>query len=95
VTNSTGSQVYATAINGSAGSNSWTWNGENSAGTQMPDGVYTVSVVAGNGSGSYSPLSTTVTGVATGVTQSGTTVQLDIGSLPVNFSSITSVASGS
>ncbi len=92
VSDSAGNQLYATTLNAVSGSNSWTWNGQNSAGTQLPDGAYTVAVTANNSGGSSTPLATTITGTATGVGQSGTTVQLDLGSLPVSFSNITSVA---
>ena len=91
VTNSGGSQVYAATVNATAGSNSWSWNGQNSAGAQLPDGAYAVSVIANTAGGSSITLPTTITGTATGVGQQGSSVQLDLGGLAVDFSKITSV----
>ena len=92
VSNSLGNELYAAQQQASSGSNSWKWNGENDAGTQLPDGIYNVTVTANNGSGGSNTLATTVTGKATGVTQQGTTVQLQIGNLPVKFGNVTNVS---
>lgn len=92
ISDSAGNQFYATTVNATQGSNSWTWNGENSSGNQVPDGAYTVAVTEDNGNGSATAVPFTITGTATGVQSSGSSVQLDLGSLPVNFSNITSVS---
>ncbi len=92
VTDSSGSQLYAGVVKAAAGSNSWTWNGLNSAGAQVPDGAYTVSVTAADANGNATALPFTVSGTATGVTESGSSVQLQLGSLPVDFANIRSVS---
>lgn len=92
ITNSSGVQVYSTALNATAGSNTFTWNGTNSDGTTEPDGLYTMTATGTNADGTTSTLSYTVTGTATGVVNSNNTVELQVGSLTVPFSSLTSVA---
>jgi flagellar basal-body rod modification protein FlgD len=93
VTDSNNDQLYATTVNATTGSNSWTWNGQNSAGNQVADGAYTVAVTeAGANGGAGTPLSFTVTGTATGVQEQGATVDLELGALSVPFSEIRSVS---
>jgi flagellar basal-body rod modification protein FlgD len=93
ITNSSGVAIYNTTMNAASGSNSWTWNGTSNAGQTVPDGVYTMAITAGNTGTGTSTLPFTVTGTATGVSSSSSnnTVDLDLGSLSVPFSSITSV----
>lgn len=93
VTNSAGDAVYTTSVDASSGANSWTWNGETNSGTQLSDGTYTVSITGPGASGSATSLTPTVSGTVTGVVQSGSTVELELGSDTVSFSDITSVSS--
>jgi flagellar basal-body rod modification protein FlgD len=92
ISNSAGQQVLDTSLTATAGQNTWTWNGTNNNGNQVPDGAYNISVIGANSDGSTTPLTFTVTGTATGV-QNGSSngVQLDLGALTVPFSSIVSV----
>jgi flagellar basal-body rod modification protein FlgD len=48
VTDSSGRLVYATTGATSAGQHSFAWNGETNSGETMPDGAYTLEVMAGN-----------------------------------------------
>jgi flagellar basal-body rod modification protein FlgD len=95
ITNSAGTDIFDTTVNATAGNNTFTWNGTNNAGQTVPDGLYTMVATGSNVGGGTSTLPFTVTGTATGVTSSGTTVDLQIGTLSVPFSSITSVGSQS
>jgi flagellar basal-body rod modification protein FlgD len=92
ITNSSGQQVYGTTLTSTAGNNTWSWNGQNNAGTQLPDGAYNAAVVSGNANGTTSTLPFTVTGTATGVQSLSSGMQLDIGGLTVPFSAVQSVA---
>jgi len=94
ITNSSGVTVYNGSFNAQAGSNTWTWNGEDNAGGSVPSGVYTL-VPTGTSGNSASTLTFTVTGTATGVTESNNAVQLQLGALSVPFSAITSVGNQS
>jgi flagellar basal-body rod modification protein FlgD len=91
VTDSSGNQLYSTTVNATAGNNSWSWNGQNTAGTQLPDGAYNAAVVSANSNGTTSPLPFTVTGTATGVESLSSGMQLEIGALTVPFSSVQQV----
>jgi len=91
VTDSSGNQLYGTTLTATAGQNSWTWNGTNNQGTQLPDGAYNAAVVATNAGGTTTTLPFTVTGTATGVQSLSSGMQLELGALAVPFSAIQSV----
>ena len=40
ITNSASQTVNSAIVSATAGQNTWTWNGQSSSGTQMPDGAY-------------------------------------------------------
>ncbi len=96
VTNSNGAAVQTVSMTATQGSNTWTWNGQDSSGQTLPDGAYGVSVIGGSSGGSAAALPFTVIGTATGVQQSasGNAVQLEVGALTVPFSAIQSVNTG-
>ena len=91
ITNSSGQQLFSTSLTATAGQNSWTWNGNDSSGNQLPDGAYDIAVIGGNTDGTTSALPFTVTGTATGVQSLSTGMQLQIGALTVPFSAVQSV----
>lgn len=93
ITNSSGQQVYGTTLTSTAGQNTWTWNGEDNSGNQLPDGAYNVAVVAANADGSTTSVPFTVTGMATGVQSLSSGMQLQLGALSVPFSAVQSVGS--
>lgn len=90
LTSSAGAPLYQATVNAQAGANSWTWNGQTASGATMPDGLYGVSVTtAGSGTATAVPFS--VQGTVTGVSNSGSTVQLDLGALTVGVSALSGV----
>lgn len=98
ISNASGQQVRDVSLTATAGQNTWTWNGTDNNGDQVPDGAYNIAVVGANSDGSTTPLTFTVTGTATGVQNSSTSstgnnggVQLNLGALTVPFSSIVSL----
>ncbi|MGH7102427.1 MAG: flagellar hook assembly protein FlgD [Acetobacteraceae bacterium] len=92
VYNSSGQQVYDTALNATAGTNDWTWNGTSNAGGQMPDGGYTVAVEGANADGSTAALPFSVQGTITGVqTNSSGGLELELGATTVPFSAVQQV----
>jgi flagellar basal-body rod modification protein FlgD len=93
VSNASGQALYSETVDATAGANTWTWNGQTAYGTTEPDGAYTVtaSAVASDGTTSAVPFS--VVGTVTGVTTSGSTVTVNLGSLSVNMTAVTSVGS--
>src|ERR1039458_9919387 len=91
ITDASGQQLYGTTLTATAGQNSWSWNGENNQGTQLPDGVYNAAIVSENANGTPSAMPFTVTGPATGVESLSSGMQLELGALTVPFSSVQSV----
>ena len=91
VANAAGATVLNTTITANAGSNSWTWNGQDASGNQQPDGAYTVAVTQPNGTSTPTAVPFTVIGTATGVQKNGSEVDLQLGPVSVGFSAIQSV----
>ena len=82
IADSTGATVYSTTGDTSIGSHSMTWNGQDSSGTQLADGIYTLTVTATNADNTAMTTTTTTTGQVTKVTNdatNGTTLEIDAG----------------
>jgi flagellar basal-body rod modification protein FlgD len=93
VYDSAGNEVRNITATSNQGSNTWTWNGTNDAGTQLPDGTYRVDVETANANGVATAVPFTVQGTVTGVSNSGTTVDLQLGTTTVPLSSVQQVGS--
>ena len=90
VTDAKGNTVYTTAGKTTAGDNTFTWNGQDNAGNQLPDGTYTLSVKAAAGSNTVTS-TVTSSGAVTEVDMTNGAPQLKIGSMEVPLTSISSV----
>jgi flagellar basal-body rod modification protein FlgD len=93
VVNASGQSVADSNVTAQNGTNTWTWNGLDNAGNQLPDGGYRVAVEtqpAGGGAAVAVPFS--VVGTATGISTSGSTTMLDLGLLQVPLSAMESVS---
>ncbi len=86
VVNSSGATVQTQTVNATAGANSWSWNGTDSNGTQLPDGAYTVAVTA---NGATVPFQSV--GTVTGAEQVNQAVQLQFGNSMVPYSQVVSL----
>jgi len=86
-----GQVIRSVSLNATAGQNTWNWDGTDNSGATVPDGAYNVSVIGANADGSTTPLSFTVTGTATGVQNTSSGLQLDLGALTVGFGAVQSV----
>ena len=93
VQNSSGVTVLNESLTSNAGSNTWNWNGQDSTGTQLPDGAYAVTVTGTTAGSAAAPVPFTVTGTATGVTNSNGAVTLQLGAVSADFSKVVSVGS--
>ena len=89
ISSSAGTRLMDTTIQTTEGSNSWTWNGKDSQGNTLPDGGYTVAVTGGGTTGA---LPFTVSGKVTGVINNSGTLNLQLGTETVPFSSVESVS---
>jgi len=88
VTNSSGQTVYSTAGSGSSGSNTFTWNGQDNNGNQLPDGTYTLAVAATDSNGNTVTANVTSTGTVSEINLSGTAPQLMIGNMAVPLTAV-------
>ncbi len=93
VTNSSGQTVYTGPGSTTAGSNTFSWNGQDNSGNQLPDGTYTLAINATASNGSTVASTVSSTGVVSEINFSGTAPQLVIGSMTVPLSQVTSVQS--
>jgi len=87
ITDASGNVINSGTVTAAAGANSWSWNGENSAGGTEPSGNYAISVTDASGN----PLAVNVSGTATSVTDSNSTVDVDLGTEEVPLSDVESV----
>ena len=93
ISNAAGTKVLGTTISTTAGNNTWTWNGKDSAGHTLADGAYTVSVSGTDSTGASATLPFTVSGKVTGVVNNSGTLDLQLGAQTVAFSAVQSVTS--
>jgi flagellar basal-body rod modification protein FlgD len=86
VTNANGQAVYTGAGTTNAGNNTFSWNGQDNNGNQLPDGTYTLSVSATDSTGAAITTAVSSSGTVTEVNLTGTTPELMIGSMTVPLS---------
>lgn len=94
ITNAAGQTVWTGPISGlSSGVNSFSWNGKDASGRQLPDGgQYTLAVTAQDAKGAGVAATPQVSGVVTSIQQDGTGKTIvGIGKTTVPISKITSV----
>ncbi len=84
---SAGTKLRDATITSNPGSNTWTWDGTDAAGSKLPDGPYRV--VAVQQDGSAVPFTTYAT--ATGVQRTGDGMKVQLGGLNVDFSAVQSI----
>jgi flagellar basal-body rod modification protein FlgD len=94
ITNQLGQTVYSGPLSGlGAGTNTFTWDGKTSSGSQLPDGGdYTLSINAVDGANASVSSQVVVQGVATSVQMVGGKPYLSIGSTLVPLSSVVGVS---
>lgn len=94
IQDSSGNTVWSGKGTGTAGSNTFTWDGKSTDGTQLADGgQYTIQVTATDASGNSLVSYTTMTGKVTGIDASGSTPSLLVNGVPVSASNIIGVLS--
>jgi len=91
VVDASGNPVFNANVTATTGTNTWQWNGVNNSGNQEPDGAYGIAVDTAATNGTATPVGYSVVGTTTGVSTSGTTTQLQLGSLSVGLSALQSV----
>lgn len=92
IVDSTGNPILNTTVTSTGGTNTWTWNGLDNNGNQMPDGAYRIAAETGATADSTgAPLTLSTIGIATAVSNSGTNTQLSLEALSVPLSSLQAV----
>lgn len=92
VLDGSGKVIRQDTVEASPSGTKWGWNGRDSTGAQLPDGSYKVSVT-GSVNGAAAAVPFTVTGTATGVQRSGSSVTLQLGATSVDFGKVQQVGS--
>ena len=88
-----GVKLRDVAIAAAKGDNTWTWDGKDGNGKQLPDGSYRIAVNAGSATEKDKTVAVpfTVSGTVTGVVSEAGAVQLKFGAQAVPFSAVKSV----
>ena len=92
VIGSDGSTIQQVSLTSATGQNSWTWNGSDSSGRQMPDGAYKVAVSGSTAGTPATAIPFTVTGIASGVVTQDNVQQVRLGQVTLPVSAIQSVS---
>src|ERR1700761_1537303 len=91
VTNSAGQVVYSGAGQTAEGQHDFSWNGQSTSGTQLPDGTYTLSVNATDSTGAAVTDAIASKGVVGEVNMTSGTPQLMIGQMAVALSDVSAI----
>ena len=95
ITSSTGQVAYTGTTSLSAGSQTYTWNGQGNNGVTWPDGNYTLTINATSATGQAVTVSTQVQGIISSVNVSQNPPLVTVGGQSYPISSIQSINSGS
>jgi flagellar basal-body rod modification protein FlgD len=95
ITSSTGQVAYTGTTSLSAGSQTYTWNGQGNNGVTWPDGSYTLSINATGANGQPVTISTQVQGTISSVNVSQNPPTVMVGGQNYPLSAIQSINSGS
>jgi len=90
VTDASGNTVYTGSGDTAQGNNTFSWNGEDQNGNQLPDGTYTLAVAASAG-GQTVTSTVTSSGTVSEVNMVSGTPELQIGAMQVPLTSISNV----
>jgi flagellar basal-body rod modification protein FlgD len=94
VADSSGNTVWTGSGTTASGSNTFTWDGKNSSGTQLTDGgQYTLSVAATDSTGASVYGSTTISGTVSSVDFSTSTLMLRVGNTSISSANVLGVTS--
>jgi flagellar basal-body rod modification protein FlgD len=95
VSDSSGNVVFSGTAPTGSGAQTFTWNGQNTAGQQEANGgSYTLTISASDSTGASVPVSNTVQGQATAVEQVNGQTMVTVGGVQVPLSAVTAVTSG-
>jgi flagellar basal-body rod modification protein FlgD len=93
ITNSSGQVVYSAPGSTAAGTSTFSWNGQDNNGNQLPDGVYTLAVAAQAADGSAVQTAVASSGVVSEIDTSGSSPQLVVGLMEIPLADVAAVTS--
>ncbi len=93
IVNSAGQAVRDVSLTSQAGSNSWTWNGQDNAGNTLPDGAYGVALETGTSGATATAVPFSVVGTATGLTNGASGLTLQLGGVSVPLAKVQAISS--
>jgi flagellar basal-body rod modification protein FlgD len=91
VTDSTGKTVFTGTGDTAAGNNTFTWDGKDINGNQLPDGPYKLTVTAADSAGNTVTNTVISTGTVTQIDMTGATPQLIVGNMEVGLGDVATV----
>jgi flagellar basal-body rod modification protein FlgD len=91
VTDANGRTVYTGTGETTAGKNTFTWDGKDTNGNQLPDGAYKLTVTAADSAGNAVTSSVASAGTVTQIDMTGATPQLIVGNMEVGLGDIAAV----
>jgi flagellar basal-body rod modification protein FlgD len=92
ISDANGKAVYTGTGQTSAGNSSFTWDGKDNNGNQLPDGTYKLTVTAADTSGNNITSTVASAGTVTQIDMTGATPQLIVGNMEVGLGDIAAVA---
>jgi flagellar basal-body rod modification protein FlgD len=91
VADANGKTVYAGTGGTAAGNNTFTWDGKDTNGNQLPDGPYKLTVTAADSAGNTVSNTVVSVGTVTQIDMTGTTPQLIVGNMEIGLGDIATV----
>jgi len=92
ISDSRGRIVYAGTGQTAAGNNTFTWDGKDNNGNQLPDGTYKLTVTAADLAGNTVTSSVASVGTVTQIDMTGNEPQLIVGHMELGLGDIAAVA---
>jgi flagellar basal-body rod modification protein FlgD len=93
VTDANGKVVYVTQGETNSGAHSFTWDGKSNAGSDLPDGTYTLTVTAQDSNGTNVNSAVASKGIVDQIEMTGDQPQLMIGPMEIPLSEVATVQS--
>jgi flagellar basal-body rod modification protein FlgD len=91
VSDSTGKTVFTGTGDTAAGNNTFTWDGKDTNGNQLPDGPYKLTVTAADSAGNAVTNTVVSVGTVTQIDMTGSAPQLIVGNMEVGLGDIATV----